>query len=59
MSDTGKVLDAMKKAGEPVSAGQVAEISGLDRRVVDKAMSDLKKQGAIESPVRCKWAPKV
>ena len=58
MSDTDKVLDAMKKAGEPVSAGQVAEMAGLDRKVVDKAMNELKKQELIESPVRCKWAPK-
>lgn len=59
MSDTDMVLDAMKKAGEPVNAGKVAEISGLDRKVVDKAMDALKKQGLIESPVRCKWVPKV
>ena len=58
MSDTDMVLDAMKKAGEPVNAGKVAEISGLDRKVVDKAMDALKKQGLIESPVRCKWVPK-
>jgi biotin operon repressor len=58
MSDTDKVLDAMKKAGEPVAAGKIAEISGLDRKAVDKAMNELKKTGAIESPVRCKWVPK-
>ena len=58
MSDTDKVLDAMKKAGEPVAAGKVAEISGLDRKAVDKAMDALKKEGLIESPVRCKWVPK-
>jgi predicted transcriptional regulator len=58
MSDADKVLDAMKKAGEPVGAGQVVEISGLDRKAVDKAMNDLKKQDLIESPVRCKWTPK-
>lgn len=52
------VLDVMKKAGEPLSAGQVAEMTGLDRKVVDKAMDELKKSGAIESPKRCYWQPK-
>ncbi len=52
-----KVLAAMKEANEPVNAGKVAEISGLDRKEVDKAMAALKKEGAIVSPVRCKWEP--
>ncbi len=52
-----KVLDAMRKAGEPLNAGKVAELTGLDRKVVDKAFADLKKEGAIVSPVRCKWEP--
>lgn len=58
MSDTEKVLAAMREAGEPVAAGKIAEISGLDRKLVDKAMDALKKTGDIESPVRCKWVPK-
>ena len=52
-----QVLDAMRKAGEPLNAGKVAELTGLDRKIVDKAFADLKKEGAIVSPVRCKWAP--
>ena len=47
----------MREAGAPVNAGKVAEMTGLDRKVVDKAFADLKKEGAIVSPVRCKWAP--
>ena len=57
MSDKEFVLETMKKAGEPVNAGKVAEMSGLDRKVVDKAFNELKKEGAIVSPVRCKWEP--
>lgn len=57
MSDKEKILDAMKKAREPLNAGKVAEITGLDRKVVDKAFAELKKEGAIVSPVRCKWEP--
>lgn len=57
MSDKEIVLETMKKAGEPVNAGKVAEMSGLDRKTVDKAFAELKKEGAIVSPVRCKWEP--
>ena len=52
-----QVLEVMRKAGVPLNAGKVAELSGLDRKVVDKAFAELKKEGAIVSPVRCKWAP--
>ena len=38
------VLKVMKEAGEPLNAGKIAELSGLDRKVVDKAMKDLKMQ---------------
>ncbi len=52
-----QVLNAMREAGAPVNAGKIAEMTGLDRKVVDKAFADLKKDGAIVSPVRCKWQP--
>ena len=51
------VLNTMKEAGTPLSAGEVTALSGLDRKVVDKVFAELKKDGAIVSPVRCKWAP--
>ena len=57
MNEKELVLEAIKKAGEPVNAGKVVELTGLDRKVVDKAMNDLKKEGKIVSPVRCKWEP--
>lgn len=51
------VLKTMREAGKPVAAGEVATLSGLDRKVVDKVFAELKKEGAIVSPVRCKWTP--
>lgn len=50
-----QVLAAFKAAAEPLNAGAIAEITGLYRKVVDKAMAALKKEGAIISPIRCKW----
>jgi predicted transcriptional regulator len=52
-----KVLATMKEAGTPLNAGKIAELSGLDKKEVEKAMKQLKEEGAIVSPVRCKWAP--
>lgn len=47
----------MRKAGEALNAGKVAELTGLDRNVVDKVFTAMKKEGSIISPVRCKWEP--
>ncbi|MBR1631789.1 MAG: transcriptional regulator [Paludibacteraceae bacterium] len=57
MDTKEQVLNAMREVGAPVNAGKVAELTGLDRKIVDKAFADLKKEGAIVSPVRCKWQP--
>ena len=53
-----KVLNAMKKAGKPLKAGEIAELSGLDKKDVEKAMKQLQKEDKIVSPVRCCWEPK-
>ena len=63
-----QVLQAMREAGKPVSAGDVTKALGAERlrvgddmsgirKEVDKAFAELKKEGAIVSPVRCKWEP--
>lgn len=57
MEATEIVLNTMKEAGAPLNAGKIAELSGLDRKVVDNAMKVLKASGAIVSPKRCYWAP--
>ncbi|MCQ2296114.1 MAG: MarR family transcriptional regulator [Bacteroidales bacterium] len=57
METKEQVLDTMRKAGEPLNAGKIAELSGLDRKEVDKAMKALKDEGAITSPKRCFWQP--
>ncbi len=52
------VLAVLSASDKPLTAGKIAELSGLDRKVVDKAMNDLKKEGKIVSPVRCAWEVK-
>jgi len=58
MESAEKVLAAMKQAGTPLNAGKLVELTGLDRKEVDKAMKTLKTNGAIESPKMCYWQPK-
>jgi hypothetical protein len=53
-----KVLAAMKSAGKPLKAGEIAELTGLDRKEVDKFMKMLKDEGSIISPKVCFWQPK-
>ena len=50
MEDKDVILEAMRKAGEPLNAGKVAELTGLDRKAVDKAFAAMKKTGEIVAP---------
>lgn len=57
MTSEEKVMEVLRTAGEALNAGKIAELSGLDRKEVDKAMVKLKASGDIVSPKRCCWAP--
>ena len=58
MSSKEQVLEAMKKAGKPLKAGEIADLAKLDKKEVDKVMKDLKAEELIVSPKRCFWEPK-
>ncbi|WNS46541.1 transcriptional regulator [Paenibacillus sp. MMS20-IR301] len=55
MSVKDQVFEIIKASATPVTAGEVEKLSGLERKAVDKAFTELKKDNAIVSPVRCKW----
>lgn len=57
MDTLEKVFETIRDAGQPVSAGQIAEKSGIERKEVDKAMKKLKTSGRISSPKNCYWEP--
>jgi hypothetical protein len=57
MEIVDQVFGAMKKAGKAVSAGQIVELTGIERKEVDKAMKKLKTGGKIVSPKNCFWEP--
>ena len=52
-----KVLEVMRAEGQPLNAGKISELGGLDIKAVDKAMAQLKKEEKIVSPKRCYWTP--
>jgi DNA-binding transcriptional regulator GbsR (MarR family) len=53
-----KVLAVMTASGKPLKAGEIAELAGLDKKAVEKAMNELKKEDKIVSPIRCAWEVK-
>jgi predicted transcriptional regulator len=55
-ADVKKILKAMASDSGPWANKQVAEKAGLDAKVVSGLMGKLKKQGLVDSPVRCKYA---
>lgn len=57
MTTKEKVLEAMREAGKPMSAGEIEKATGIDRKEIDKAFKELKADGTISSPIRCKWEP--
>ena len=50
-------IDTAHAYNNESGVGEAIKQSGIDRKEVDKAMKQLKDEGAIVSPVRCKWAP--
>ncbi len=55
MDNYDVVLDYFKNSEKPVSAGQIATGTGLERKEVDKIMTKLKKEEKIISPKVCYW----
>jgi len=47
------ILDAMQEAGKSLKGGEIVELSGLDKKEVDKVMKVLKKEELIVSPKKC------
>jgi predicted Zn-ribbon and HTH transcriptional regulator len=57
MSEVELVFKVLKEAGRPLKSKEIAEIAGIDKKEVDKAIKVLKKEGKIVSPKRCYYAP--
>lgn len=53
MDSKEKVLNTLKNAGKDLKAGEIAELSGLEKKEVDKAIKTLTADGKVHSPKRC------
>ncbi|WP_295596719.1 MarR family transcriptional regulator [uncultured Methanobrevibacter sp.] len=53
MDDKEKVIEAFKNSDDPLNAKKVSELSGVEKKEVDKIMKELKKDETIVSPKRC------
>lgn len=58
MEPKDQVLQVMKEKSAPMRTGEIADFSNLDKKVVEKAMKDLKAEELIISPKRCFWQAK-
>jgi len=58
MNTEDQIIETLKQNEKPMSAGQIADKTGLERKAVDKAMTKLKTEEKIVSPVRCYWSAK-
>ena len=50
-----KILEAFQGIDKPAGAKDIAEATGLDKKVVSNNISKLKKCNLLDSPVRCKY----
>lgn len=53
MSAEETIINTLKKEGKPLKAGEIAELSGTDKKEVEKSIKKLVTDGKIHSPKRC------
>lgn len=58
MDNESKVMAVFKKEAKPLSAKEVAELSGVDKKEVDKIIKKLKDGHKLDSPKRCYYQSK-
>jgi predicted Zn-ribbon and HTH transcriptional regulator len=58
MDTIQKVIEVLSNSEAPLKSGEIAELSGIDKKEVDKAIKKLKKEDKIYSPKRCYYSVK-
>lgn len=51
------VLKTLAEAGKPLKGGEIATMTGIDKKEVDNAIRKLKKEEKITSPKACYYQP--
>lgn len=49
------ILEALANCQGPCGSKDIAQATGLDKKVVSDQIAELKKKGLVDSPVRCKY----
>jgi predicted transcriptional regulator len=52
------VIDTLKKAGKPLKSAEIADLAGIDKKEVDKALKTLKTEDKVFSPKVCFYQTK-
>ena len=53
MDIEGKIIEALENSENPLKVSEIVEITGLDKKDIDKAIKEMKKEEKIISPNRC------
>lgn len=53
MEHSDAIISAIKKAGKPLKGGEIADLTGIDKKEVDKVIKKLKAEEKIFSPKVC------
>ncbi len=48
-----KIKKTFEDAAKPLKTGEIADLTGIDKKDVDKAIKKMKDAGSIISPKRC------
>lgn len=58
MENKDLILKLLKESPKEMKSSEIAEKTGLDKKIVDKEMAKLKKEELIVSPKMCYWTAK-
>lgn len=58
MNTKEQVLQTLVSEGKPLKSGEIAEKADIDKKEVDKAIKELKKEEKITSPKMCFYQAK-
>jgi Mn-dependent DtxR family transcriptional regulator len=53
-----KIMEVLKNEARAMKSAEIAEVSGVEKAIVDKAIKKLIADGRVESPKRCFYQAK-
>ncbi|MFZ4399071.1 MAG: MarR family transcriptional regulator [Bacteroidales bacterium] len=53
MENNQKIIETFKSAKKPLKAGELSELSGIDKKEVEKLIKKMTTEGLLYSPMRC------